>query len=59
MDKKGLARSIARRYAAQMLRDDELHARAFEDEELSKSERLEAHAELKRIARSLCKEIDH
>lgn len=58
MNRIRLAHSIARRYAAQVLLDNELHARAFEDELLSMSERLEAHAELKRIARSLCKDID-
>ncbi len=54
----GLAKSLARRYAARLLLDMELHAEAFIDEELTLQERDEARAELGRIARTLCPDID-
>lgn len=51
--RKGLARQIARRYAAALLLDAELHADAFADEELSPAERREAQAELRQLAAAL------
>ena len=51
--RKGLARQIARRYAAELLLDTELHADAFDHEELSPAERREAHAELRQLAAAM------
>lgn len=52
----GLARWHARRYAAELLLDFEQHVDAFDDAELSAAERIEAYAELRRIAGRLMPE---
>lgn len=56
--RKGLARQIAARYAAQLLQDPELLASAFDDDELTPAERAEAYAELRRLAATLSSQAD-
>lgn len=56
--REALARSLARRYAAALLLDMEQHAEAFLDDELTAAEQAEAGKELRRIAISICPEID-
>ena len=48
--RKTLARRIARQFAAEHLSDAEAAGQAFAEHELTAEERLEAHAELRRIA---------
>ena len=49
----GLARRVARQFAASQILDTAAAATAFADEALTAEERLEAHAELKRLARQV------
>lgn len=51
--RRGLARRVARRFAAAQILDAEAAALTFADESLSAEERLEAHAELRRLAKNI------
>lgn len=51
--RQGLARRVARQFAAEQILDAEAASIAFADEALTAEERLEAHAELRRIAQRL------
>lgn len=51
--RQGLAKRVARQFAAAQILDSEAAAEAFAEEALTAEERLAAHAELRRIASSL------
>lgn len=51
--RKALARRTARQFAAEQILDAEAASAVFANEALTAEERLEAHAELRRIARRL------
>ncbi|WP_043309569.1 hypothetical protein [Pseudomonas sp. ML96] len=53
-----LARRVARQFAAEHLADTEAAGLAFAEHELTAEERVEAHAELKRIAGRIRAEVD-